>query len=273
MTTQDHFPPPLQPKAKRPKRSFASLRAIAALVLREMETSYGKSPGGYLWAVLEPVGGIAIMTVIFSLGFRHPSIGVNFPIFFATGMLPFMIFNAVSGKIASALNYSKALLTYPTVTFIDALVARLIMTMVTEIMVAYIVFIGILAIYETRTDPNILVIATTFLMAAAFGLGVGSVNCFLFTMFPVWQRVWSVLTRPLFLISCVFYVFDTIPQPYRDYLWFNPVVHIVGYMRHGFYPSYDAPYVSLPYVFGVSMALFCIGLVFLRHYHRDLLHE
>ncbi|MEL6475009.1 MAG: sugar ABC transporter permease, partial [Pseudomonadota bacterium] len=38
--------------AKRQRRRFASLRSIIALMLREMATSYGRSPGGYLWAVL-----------------------------------------------------------------------------------------------------------------------------------------------------------------------------------------------------------------------------
>ena len=47
-----------------PRRRFASLRAIAALVLREMSTTNGRSPGGYLWAILEPAAGIALLTIV-----------------------------------------------------------------------------------------------------------------------------------------------------------------------------------------------------------------
>jgi len=243
-----------------------------ALVLREMATTHGKSPGGYIWAVLEPVAAIALMTMIFSVGFRAPSIGINFPIFYATGVLPFSLFMDVSSKIAASLMFSKALLAYPKVTFVDAIIGRLIVCVMTQLMVNYVVFVGILATFETRTGPDLPVIATSYAMAIVLGLGVGTLNCFLMTTFPVWQRIWSVVTRPLFIVSCVFFVYDTIPQPYRDYLWYNPLVHVVGMMRHGFYPSYDAPYVSAIYVFAVGLGLMVIGLVFLRHYHRDLLN-
>jgi hypothetical protein len=35
-------------------------------------------------------------------------------------------------------------------------------------------------------------------------------------------------------------------------------------MRSGFYPNYHADYVSLPYVFGLSLCLIMFAMVFLR---------
>ena len=58
--------PALQPS--RPNRRFASLRAIGALILREMATTYGRSPGGYAWALIEPVVGTAVLTSAESAG-------------------------------------------------------------------------------------------------------------------------------------------------------------------------------------------------------------
>lgn len=265
--------PPLRPRHATPRRKFASGRAIVALMLREMSTTYGRSPGGYLWAVLEPIGAIALLSVIFSLGFRDPPMGVNFPIFYATGMVPFLMFMNISGKVAQALTFSKALLSYPSVTFVDAVLGRFFLNAMTQVLVSYIVFIGIILVFETRTSPAVPQIAMACVMSMALGLGVGVFNCFLFTMFPIWQRIWTVVTRPLFILSCILFLFDTIPQPYRDVLWYNPLVHVVGEMRHGFYPTYDAAYVSFIYVFGLSFGLMTLGLVFLRRYHRDLLYK
>ena len=45
---------PPQPMLKPPR--FRALRTITALILREMGSTYGMSPGGYVWAVLQPVG-------------------------------------------------------------------------------------------------------------------------------------------------------------------------------------------------------------------------
>ena len=47
-------------------------RTVLALMLREMATTYGRSAGGYLWAILDPVLGIALLSVLFSLALRHP---------------------------------------------------------------------------------------------------------------------------------------------------------------------------------------------------------
>lgn len=254
-------------------RRFASLRTIVALMLREMATSYGRSPGGYLWAVLEPVLGIALLTLIFSAGFRAPAIGISFPLFYATGILPMLLFTEMAGKVALSLLFSKPLLAYPAVTYVDALIARYLVNLMAQIMVFYVVFTGILLLFETRVTPDFGRVVEGVALTALLALGVGVMNCFLFTIFPIWQRIWSILMRPLFIISCVFFLFETVPQPYRDLLWYNPLIHLVGILRNGFYGSYEAAYVSELYVIGLSLGLTTAGLVFLRRYHRDLIHR
>ena len=263
---------PFRP-AFRARRRFATGRAVLALMLREMATTYGRSPGGYLWAVLEPVGGIAILTLIFSMGFNAPALGTNFPIFYATGILPFMLFNSVCNRVSTALLFSKALLAYPSVTFLDALIARFAVNAVTQIMVGYLVFGGILVMYETRTLPDFSLIAQSFALTAALALGIGTLNAYLIARFAVWQVVWSILTRPLFLISGIFFLFHAIPHPVQEFVWFNPLVHVIGIMRAGFYPTYDAGYVSALYIIAVSLISFAAGLLLLRRSHRDLLAD
>lgn len=254
-------------------RRFASLRSIGALILREMATSYGRSPGGYLWAVAEPVGGIMLLTLIFSFGFRTPPMGTNFAIFYATGVVPFVVFTSISGRLAMSIRQARPLLGYPAVTFMDAMLAKIFFNVVTQLMVGYVVFTFIVLTQETRTDPQILGIALAYAMVFVLAIGLGTLNCFLFTAFPWWQQVWSIVTRPLFLLSCVFFMFDDVPEQVRPYLWFNPLVHVVGQMRHSFYPSYHGDYVSVAYVFAVGLVLMAIGLWLLYRYHRDLLNS
>lgn len=255
------------------QRSFASARAIGALILREMSTTNGRTGQGYLWALAEPVGGIFLLTAIFSVGFRSPPIGTNFAIFYASGLVPFMAYFSISAKVAASIQYSQSLLAYPAVTYMDSLLARITFNCITQILVAYLVFVGIQLFYETRTDPQIMGIALSMLMAFSVAIGIGVMNCFLIAAFPWWQFVWSILTRPLFLVSGLFFIFDDVPQPYQDYLWYNPLIHVVGQMRRSFYPSYVGEYVSLTYLFAVSLTLTALGLALLVRYHRDLLNS
>lgn len=267
------FAPPQKPKQRRQVPRFATGRTIFALMVREMTTSYGRSPGGYLWAVVEPAAAIALMTAIFSLGFRSPALGISFSMFYATGVLPFSMFNALVGKMGTALDYSKSLLNYPRVTFMDALIARYLINLITLLMVSYILLTMILVLFDTRVRLDLPTIARSYALSALLAFGVGSFNCFMMRRFPLYGHAWSVFTRPLFLLSCVFYLFETVPQPYQDYLWYNPLAHVVGLMRRGFYPNYDAAYVSESYVCAVALISMLIGLLLLRRDHKTVLER
>lgn len=268
--------PPAQkpaPGPSRPDRRFASLRAIGALILREMATTYGRSPGGYAWALIEPVVGTAVLTSAFSFFITKPPIGTSFELFFATGMVPFLMFVSVANKVGTTLIFSKPLLIYPAVTFVDALIARFIVNFLTELMVFYVVMAGVLMLFETRSviDPLRLMEAIALLAATSFA--IGTANAYLFMRFHLWHQVWAIITRPLMLISGVMMTFDALPEFLRDILWYNPVIHIVGLVRMGFYPSYDGHYVSAVYVIGLSLVLTAFGFLFLGSHGRKLLHE
>lgn len=250
---------------------FVTWRVITALILREMSSTYGRSIGGYFWVIAEPVLGIALLSLVFSLGFRTPPIGTNFAIFYATGLLPFFMFLDISNKTAQSINFSKQLLSYRRVTFIDAILARAMLATLAQLIVGVILFAGITSAFETRTILNIPAALLSYAMAIAFAMSIGTMNAVIMAFFPVWQRIWGVLTRPLVLISGVILLPANVPQPVRDYLWFNPLVHVTGEMRRAFYYSYDANYVSPIYVFSVSVVIGSVSLLFLRRYHRDIL--
>ena len=249
---------------------FAGARTVMALILREMSSTYGRSAGGYVWVILEPILAIAILSAIFSLGFRSPRLGSNFPIYYATGLLPYMFYSTVSGKTAQAILYSRQLLGYPRVTFMDVIAARLILNVLTQLIVGCIVLTTIRLMFDTRTTLVMSRVVLCYCMVTALAVGVGTLNCFLSSMFPLWARVWPIITRPLFMISGTLFLYESIPEPYRGWLWYNPLMHVTGEMRAAFYFSYDAPYVTPSYVFAVSGICFMAGMLLLRRYHRDI---
>ncbi len=264
-------PPVAEAPSRPPRRPFATLRAIMSLVLREMATSYGRSPGGYAWAILEPVGGIAVLSIVFSAMFRAPPLGSSFAMFYATGILPFMMFTDVQGKMSQALLYSRPLLAYPTVTYIDALLARFVLNVLTQIMVSFIVLAACIWLFEPMSHPSVPIIIEAFALAALLALGMGTLNCFLSTLFPIYLQIWSIMMRPMFVLAGLMFLYDAVPQPYQGWLWWNPLIHVVGLARKGFYSTYQAEYASSFYVVLFSLIALMIGLVFLRRYHRDLL--
>lgn len=271
------LPPPAPRPALAPaaagRRRFATVRTVLALVLREMSSRYGRTPGGYVWAVLEPLAAIIVLSVGFSLVLRAPSLGTSFLLFYATGYLPFDLYMSVSNQVARAINFSKPLLQYPAVTWLDAVLARFLLNSLTSILVAILLLGGILIATDARTTLDMVPVVRAMALAMLLGLGVGTLNCALIGLFPIWEVAWSIITRPLFLASGIFYIYEDLPPLAQDILWYNPLIHILGLMRTGFFPTYTAAYVNEVYVLAVSLVLLALGQILLGRYHREILNR
>lgn len=264
MTHLDRFPP----RARR----FSTLRSVFALMLREMATTYGRSPGGYLWAVIEPVAAIAVLAVAFQVVFHTPFLGTNFPLFFASGVLPFALATKISVNVARSLQFSKNLFEYPGVTWVDAVIARALLALLTDLATGIIIFAGLLWVYDLRVIWSFDSILLTIVLATGLGTGIGMLNCFFFTRAPIYERLYAIATRPLMIVSGVMFPYETLPPEIQTYLWFNPLIHVVGIMRRGIYATYDAPYVSVVYVGLCALTTLGAGCFLLKHHHRKLLN-
>ena len=249
------------------------LRVIFALMLREMATTYGKSSLGYMWAVLEPIGAIAVLSFAFSIALQNPALGSSFPLFYATGYMPFMFYNAMQNKVGATLRENIQLLFYPRVTYMDAILSRFFLTMITQLLVAIIVFTGIIMMDSVNQRLDIPAILLSFLIAGILGLGIGVLNCVIIHLMPSWRQLWSIITRPIFLISCIFYLFDSLPVWVQSILWYNPLIHIIGLTREGFYGVYEGDYIFLAYPLIVGGVTLFLGLALLRRHAQDLINS
>jgi capsular polysaccharide transport system permease protein len=273
------MPPPVTDTLDRlPRRPNArprlqKLRVLAALMIREMSLRYGKSWGGYFWAIAEPTATILILAIIFGYALHRPPLGNSFMVFYATGIIPFFLFNAVATSVSVSVQQNKGLLNYPVVTALDTVIARVLLETLTYVAVAVLLFPFLIWFDRAVVNIQLLPIVIGMVMAAMLGLGVGVVNAVAFAFFATWRNIWAILRRPLFIMSGILFTFSMVPQPFRDWLWWNPIIHVVGQMRMGFYRTYDGEYISWIYVVGVSLTLFIIGGYLLRRHEGNMIER
>lgn len=257
----------------KPPQSAGRLRTITALVLREMSTRYGKSPGGYVWAILEPMGMIIVLSFGFSLLLRSPSLGNSFILFYATGYLVFTMFLKLSQVVATSLTFSRALLTYPAVSWLDAVAARILLNVLTNLLVSYLLLAGILIVVDNRVVLDFGPILRAYAMAITLGIGAGLVNAVIVSFFPVWHIIWGVITRPLFLASGIILIYEELPPMAQGILVYNPLMHVTGEAHKGFYPMYNPQYIDKTYVMIIGMVLCALGLMLMRRFHKRILRR
>lgn len=274
--TSHHDPaayPPRMGLPSRMGRSHPALRAITALMLREMSTRFGRTPGGYLWIIVQPLAMVVMLGMAWSLLQRNPSLGTSFILFKATGFLILSMFRTISQLVGIALKFSRNLLEYPGVTWIDAILARFLLNALALTLVTALILTGVILYEGMRPILDWPKILTAVALSLLLGFGVGCLNAVLFMRFDFWQQTWAILTAPLLLVSGVLILFEDIPRFAQQILWYNPIYHLTGMMRDGFYSTYNPSYISVPYVIGWILVPMVVGLLLLRRYHRYLLQR
>lgn len=248
-------------------------RVLFALIMREMTTRYGRNAGGYIWAVLEPAGTVAMLSLVFEFIARNPALGSSFPFFFATGYMAFHFYLDISRVVGNAVTANRALLTFPRVTIIDAVMARLFIQFLTSLFVTIVILFLLLVFFEEPVIIQAKSIIYSILLAAFLGLGMGLFNSITFNYSATWQSFFNIINRPLFLISGILFLYDSMPRAAQDILWWNPLIHITALMRAGFYPTYSPSFVSTTYVIMFATVPFLLGIMLMRTMREQLLER
>lgn len=237
-------------------------RVLLALMLRETRTRFGKHRLGYLWALFEPLSHVLILIAIFSVMQRRSPIGGDIALFFVTGIAPYLLFSHLCGRVASAINANQALLAYPQITPLDCMLARVGLELATMTLV-FVLLVGGFAFAGRPTVPEApLEVLAAWLCTAAFGTGLGMLNCAITLRLPAYEKLFSaIITRPLYFVSGIFFVAGNLPQPARDWLLWNPLLHMIEWVRSGFFLEFDSQYVSHPYAVGGALVMLLVGLI------------
>ncbi|QYA08667.1 ABC transporter permease [Agrobacterium larrymoorei] len=237
------------------------VRVVASLLVREMSGRFGNRPGGYLWAVLDPAAHIAFLSLVFMAFTRTPALGKSFLLFFATGYVGLQFYTAMASYLNGAVKANRTLLNYPNVAPIDTMVARYLLQLGTTVAVAFCVIGGI--ILFTVNQPVYLnwpaIIEAAF-AGTLIGVGVALFNNVAFLWSPFYEKVFGIVSRPLFMISGVVFLPDALPVAVREIVLLNPLVHMIMLFRTGFYAEYRGSYIDMPYLYTFAFSVIFVGL-------------
>ena len=112
--------------------------SIRALLLRELQTRFGKYRLGYFWVFLEPLLTIGILVLIFGTIRDRVSPGIDFVVFLVNGIIPFFMFRTGVMQAMGAVQSNKGLFSYKPVKPVDAVIARNFL----ELILKFIAYIG-----------------------------------------------------------------------------------------------------------------------------------
>lgn len=246
---------------------------VYALYLREQMARFGRYSLGYLWALIEPVVHVVVLSVIF-YAFSKKSSGVfEFPMFVMSGIFPWLLFKNVILKSTQSISVNLPLFYFKNVKPIDVVLARAFLEL--NINIGCTIFLTIIFYfigYDVGFQDFLLFLTTMFLifiMAFGIGLFVAVAQCYKKEVF----RVVNMCTRPLYLMSGVFFSINIIPENYREYLLYNPLIHAISLVREGYNESFHTNYVSIEYLAIFAFTCLFIGLFYYNNNWKKILDE
>ncbi len=236
-------------------------RVVFSLILREARVRHGRARFGYAWAIVEPAALIVFLTMLFSQFRTSALTTIDFATFFATGVLPFQMFRSTSQYVSTAIESNGPLFNYLPVKPIDAVIARSILEVCTLMVVMVLVYGFQVIVLDAPMPRDVAGMALMILLIWMLALGIGLCLAVGRRHFASLPKVYGVVMGTSFFLSCIFYSLNAVPSNAREYLVWNPLVHLVEGFRGYYLGGYRTPDVDLVYLFIWGFSLIFIGLL------------
>ena len=211
---------------------------LKELVRRDVKTKYRRSVLGILWSVLNPLGMMIIMSIVFSHVFRANI--ENFPVYLMCGQLIFNFFNEASTIAMSAILGNASLIKkvyVPKYLFPVSKVCSCFVNLVTSFIALVIVIIAT----GTPLSWTVVLVILPVLYVFLFSLGMGLLLSALVVTFRDLQHLYGVLITAWLYLTPIFYPIDMLPDWVKHIVHMNPIANIIEMFRdvvmYGVIPS------------------------------------
>jgi capsular polysaccharide transport system permease protein len=217
-----------------------------------------------VWVFAEPIGQLAVMILIFTLIGRAPGYGNSFALFLLTGIGMLTLFTRGAQLVASAIQGLAGSTRLAAIGMFHESLAKVLFEVIVALTFFTVLAWGIGMVQHMRTAPHHpLVAAEAFFWGGLFAFGFGLLRGWAMLFLPPLDRLYTILSRVLIFVSGVFFVPSFMPDPYRSWLSWNPVVHLVELLRLGVYDQYPSIVYAPDYLRAWALGATAFGMALL----------
>lgn len=239
-----------------------TLSVWRALFLREAITRLASGRAAWLWIMLEPIFHISYHMVLFGAIYHRLVAGVEGAMFVMTGLVAFILARNAAIRGMDAINANSALFAYRQVLPVDTVIVRAVLegfiyTVSTLVLLAGAALLG----YKIIPAEPIAALAA-FFGCWLLGFGLGLLFSVASELIPEVSNLVKMLFRVLYIVSGVSLPAMAVPQPYRAWLLYNPLLQGAELARVAYFPQFHTdPQVSYFYLYSWAVATMLLGLI------------
>jgi ABC-2 type transport system permease protein len=230
VSTLDQTSLPALPPAALPRwRHF--LYVTRTLASSEFKLRYFGTLLGYLWTFVRPLLYFLVLYVVFTKIVRIGADVPHYPVVLLLGMVLFSFFGDSTSMALGSLVARESLLRK--VSFPRAAIPIAVsMTAAANLVFGLAVVLVLAVVNGVSPSPSWLYLLPIVLGLMVLAIGVSLTLCILFVRFRDIQPIWEVVLQLIFWGSPIIYTIDFVPEPYRQYVLYNPFAAAVQEARH-----------------------------------------
>lgn len=206
---------------------------LASLVVRDLRARYAGSSAGLLWAVLNPLIQLTILTTVFSLVLQirlgGPS-GVPFAVTLAWGFLPWLALQEGLAKATTAL-VDGGVLVRRMAFRPEIVVVQPVLAAVAQELVGLGLLVAVMPLLGQAAAPSVVFCVIPLTIQVALGIGIGWILGVLHVYLRDTAQVVVAALQAWFYLTPIVYTLDIAPEGLRGFLSLNPMCGIVEGFR------------------------------------------
>ncbi|WP_440658033.1 ABC transporter permease [Ensifer adhaerens] len=246
-------------------------RVIFAIMMRDMRTRFGRSHVGYMIAIAWPLVHLSVLVSMMLYANRVLPFGTDPAVFVVSGVLPYILCLYPARMMGYSVEANRALFLFPVVNVFDVIVARAVIEFLTAFVVA-IIFCGALLSFGVDILPvNYSAWAGGVLATVYLSISMGVLNTVISSIFKMWHVAFVLLMFLMYATAGVFVLPSSFSPGVRAFMWYNPLLHCVEWVRSSYYDGYGGEMLSKEFVFWVATSCLMLGLLGERFLRGKLL--
>jgi lipopolysaccharide transport system permease protein len=242
-------------------------RELAAfLALRDLKVRYKQAVFGAAWAILQPLAGVVVFTIVFRRFARVPSDGIPYPVFALVGLSVWSYTSTSVTRATQGLVSNAALVTKVYFPRLLAPIAA-VMPALPDLLLSLLTLAVFLPIYHVSPTAAILTTPAWLVLLVAASLGVGLWLGTLNVTYRDVNQAIALLIQLWMFVSPVAYPSSSVPERWRIVYFLNPMAGTVEGFR---WALIGLPWPGPPVFVSIAstLVLLVTGLVYFERAER-----
>jgi capsular polysaccharide transport system permease protein len=249
------------------------VRVIRALMIRELNTRFGRENIGFLWIMAEPMLFALLVGFLWRVTKGPFEFGVDIVAFAVSGYIPLVLFRSVISRSIMSFTANGGFLYHRQIKLLDILLVRFIIELIGHMM-AYLMIglvLGTFGMFPQPYDVGFILLGAAYY--AFFTFAVALVVAPLSEMSDVLEKITPVSLYIMIPFSGAFSFVSVLSPTAANIALYSPPVHGMEMMRYGLFgPSID-PQFDYIYPLYVCLPLAVVGLLLCRIVRRKMVVE